>query len=150
MPRETTEESGVIKTVKICLFAAIAVLVGGAYAGQAEDAIAERIKPVGEVCVQGQECSVATTATATASGPRSGKDVFDGACMACHATGAGGAPKVGDAAAWSARIAKGIDALYASGLNGVPGTGMMAMGTCMTCSEDEIKAAVDYMVENSK
>jgi len=93
---------------------------------------------------------VATTATAAASGPRSGKDVYDAACLACHATGAGGAPMVGDAGAWGARIAKGIDALYGSGINGVPGTGMMAMGTCMTCSEDEIRAAVDYMVENSQ
>ncbi len=108
-----------------------------------------RIKPVGEVCLQGDaECGGA--AVAVASGPRSGEDVFNAACMACHATGAGGAPMVGDVAAWADRIAKGNDALYDAGINGIAGTGMIAKGGCMNCSDDEIKAAVDYMVAGSQ
>lgn len=113
-------------------------------------AIEERIKPVGEVCMEGDSsCGGAAAATAS-SGPRSGEDVYNAACMACHSTGAGGAPKLGDAAAWAERIAKGNDVLYSSGINGVAGTGMMAKGGCMNCSDEEINAAVDYMVAGSQ
>lgn len=112
-------------------------------------AIESRIKPVGEVCLQGDaDCGGA--AVAVASGPRSGEDVYNSACMACHSTGAGGAPKLGDVAAWADRIAKGTDVLYVSGVNGVPGTGMIAKGGCMSCSDDEIHAAVDHMIAGSQ
>ncbi len=111
--------------------------------------IEERIKPVGDVCLQG-DTSCGGPAVAASSGPRSGEDVYNGACMACHSTGAGGAPKIGDAAAWADRIAKGNDVLYASGVNGVPGTGMIAKGGCATCSDEEIHAAVDFIVASSQ
>ena len=113
-------------------------------------AIEERIKPVGEVCMEGDNsCGGAAAATAS-SGPRSGEDVYNAACMACHSTGAAGAPKLGDAAAWADRIAKGNDTLYNSGINGIAGTGMMAKGGCMNCSDEEVTAAVDYMVAGSQ
>ena len=112
-------------------------------------AIENRIKPVGEVCLQG-DSSCGGAATAAASGPRSGEDVYNAACMACHTTGAGGAPMLGDAVAWADRIAKGTDALYDAGVNGVPGTGMIAKGGCMNCSDEEIHAAVDFMVAGSQ
>lgn len=112
-------------------------------------AIEDRIKPVGSVCVEGEECGTAAPAGAeVASGPRSGDAVYNTACAACHATGAAGAPKVGDAGAWSARIAQGNATLVKhaiEGLNAMPPKGM-----CMTCSDDEIKAAVEYMVSESK
>lgn len=111
--------------------------------------IEARIKPMGEVCLQG-DSSCGGAAVAVASGPRSGEEVYNAACMACHTTGAGGAPMLGDAAAWADRIAKGTEVLYASGVNGVPGTGMIAKGGCMNCSDDEIHAAVDYMVAASQ
>ncbi|MDH3993818.1 MAG: c-type cytochrome [Gammaproteobacteria bacterium] len=112
--------------------------------------IEARIAPVGEVCMQGDNSCGGAAAAVASSGPRSGEDVYNGACMACHSTGAGGAPKVGDVAAWADRIAKGNDVLYASGVNGVAGTGMMAKGGCMDCSDEEIHAAVDYMVVGSQ
>ena len=65
-----------------------------------------------------------------------------------RSTGAGGAPKTGDAAAWADRIALGDDSLYGNAINGL--NAMPAMGLCMDCSEDEVKAAVDYIVENSQ
>jgi len=111
--------------------------------------IEARIAPVGEVCMQGDNSCVGA-AVAASSGPRSGEDVYNSACMACHTTGAGGAPMLGDATAWADRIAKGNDVLYASGVNGVPGTGMIAKGGCMQCSDEEIHAAVDYMVAGSQ
>jgi cytochrome c5 len=113
--------------------------------------IEERIKPVGEVCLEGDNnCGGSAVAVAAGGAARSGEDVYNAACMACHSTGAAGAPKLGDAAGWADRIAKGNDALYSSGINGVAGTGMMAKGGCMNCSDDETKAAVDYMVAGSQ
>jgi cytochrome c5 len=113
-------------------------------------AIEERIKPVGESCMQGDTSCGGAPAAAAGGAPRSGEAVYNTACMACHSTGAAGAPKFGDAAAWAPRIAKGKDALYASGTGGVPGTGMMAKGGCATCSDEEVHAAVDYMVAGSQ
>jgi len=76
----------------------------------------------------------------------SGEQIYRKSCQSCHASGAAGAPKLGDAAAWKPRVDKGIDALYLSALKGIPGTAMMAKGTCGACSEEELHAAVDYMV----
>jgi cytochrome c5 len=70
--------------------------------------------------------------------------------MACHSAGIAGAPKVGDQVAWAGRISKGMDALYDSGINGVAGTGMIAGGGCADCSDDEIRLAVDFMVDGSR
>lgn len=132
-----------------------AMLAAGAHAVDLTDAqraaIEERIKPVGESCMAGDSsCGGAATAAAASSGPRSGEEVYNAACMACHSTGAAGAPKVGDVAAWGERIAKGMDALYDAGINGLSGTGMMAKGGCVNCSDEEVNAAVDYMVESSQ
>ncbi|GHD36382.1 c-type cytochrome [Halioglobus pacificus] len=138
---------------RVTVFLAAATLAAAAAAveltGAQRSAIEDRIKPVGEICLQG-DSSCGGAAVAAASGPRSGEDVYNGACMACHTTGAGGAPVLGDVAAWADRIAKGTAALHDAGVNGVPGTGMIAKGGCMNCSDDEIYAAVDYMVENSQ
>ena len=112
--------------------------------------IEARIQPFSHACVAGDEsCAVGAVESSVAIA-RSGEEVYNGACMACHATGAAGAPMVGDAGAWAARMEKGMDALYASGVNGVAGTGMIARGGCSNCSDDEIYAAVDYMVDNSQ
>lgn len=113
-------------------------------------AIAERIGPVGSVCVDGEECGgpAAAGADQIASGPRSGEAVYNAACMACHATGAAGAPKTGDVAAWSGRIGKGMDTLVSNAINGI--NAMPAMGMCMDCSDEEIRASVEYMVEQSQ
>ncbi len=113
-------------------------------------AIEERIKPVGDSCLEGDNTCGAPAVAAAPSEPRSGEEVYNAACVACHSTGAGGAPKVGDVAAWADRIAKGTEALYVSGVQGVPGTSMMAKGGCMNCSDEEVHAAVDFMIVNSQ
>ena len=114
-------------------------------------AIEARIQPYSQVCVVGDDACALGDAIAEVSDLRSGEDVYKKACMACHSTGAAGAPKLGDALAWSDRLSqKGIDALYDSGVNGVAGTSMIAKGGCMDCADDEIYAAVDYMLEQSQ
>ncbi len=136
----------VFSFLALCLaFSAAAVDISDAERA----AIEERIKPVGENCLLGDN-SCGGAAAAASSGPRSGEEVYNAACMACHATGAAGAPKLGDVAAWADRIAKGSDALHDSGINGIAGTGMIAKGGCMNCSDEEVMAAVDYMVTNSQ
>lgn len=130
-----------------------------------EKEILERIKPVGELCVEGQGCAgkldveaeapapeastsaePATVADATPSAGRSGEDVYSRYCFACHAAGVAGAPLFGDAAQWEPRIAKGMDALVQSSIDGIPPL-MPPKGTCMDCTEAELGAAVEYMVE---
>ena len=85
-----------------------------------------------------------------ASAPMSGEADYKKTCMSCHATGAANAPKLGDKAAWKPRIDKGMDALMQSAVNGVPGTAMMKRGTCLSCSDDDLRAAIEYMVGQSK
>lgn len=89
-----------------------------------------------------------TSSVAQAAGPRSGEDVYASKCAACHVSGAAGAQKLGDKAAWAPVIAKGIDVLYTNTISGF--NGMPAKGLCFDCTDDELKAAVDYMVEQSQ
>lgn len=71
------------------------------------------------------------------------KAKFDKACTFCHATGAAGAPKVGDAAAWKPRLAKGEAALLQSVKNGL--NAMPAKGMCNDCTDAEYKALIQYI-----
>jgi cytochrome c5 len=131
----------------------------------AEDAkvqatIAERIKPVGRVLeMGGTELAAAAAAAAAAvqarpaAAPLTGPEVYSAACIACHAApGVGGAPPVGDKEQWAPRIATGIETLYMHALMGFQGTkGVMPMkGGRPDLSDDEIKAGVDYLVEQVK
>ena len=69
-------------------------------------------------------------------------------CAACHASGAAGAPKLGDTGAWAPRIAQGMDALVSNAINGL--NAMPPKGLCMTCSDADLKAAVEYMASQSQ
>lgn len=81
-----------------------------------------------------------------------GQSVFNKTCALCHAVGAAGAPKPGDKADWEPRIAQGMDVLYKHAMEGFTGAkGVMpARGGAASLSDDEVKAAVDYMVNKSK
>lgn len=133
------------------------VLIGGLLAAsgvafsQSANLTAEmkaRIAPVGSICKAGESCAAAPVAAAS-SGPRSGKEIYDSSCGTCHNIGVAGAPKLGDAADWVTRLGdKGLETLYVHAIDGF--NGMPAMGLCATCSEDEIKVTVDYILENSQ
>ena len=77
-----------------------------------------------------------------------GKTTYDTVCMACHSTGAAGAPKVGDKAAWAPRLKQGIPALHAAAIKGKGA--MPAKGGNPGVPDDAVKAAVDYMIAGSK
>lgn len=138
----------------VIIFIIAQIMTGGFYNGDKpaavmndDAAIAERIAPVAKVMEAG-----AAPAVAAAPTEQSGKDVYNSACFACHGTGAAGAPKLGDKAAWSARIAQGLDVLSDHAINGFTGgKGVMpAKGGNPALSDDAVKAAVKYMVDESK
>ena len=109
--------------------------------------IEERVKPVGAVCVEG-DATCGQPVAAAGGKPKSGEEVYTGTCHTCHEAGVGGAPKFGDKAAWKDRIAQGVNTLHDHAIAGI--RAMPPKGTCMACSDDEIKEAVDYMVKKSK
>jgi cytochrome c5 len=80
---------------------------------------------------------------------KQGRAVWLGNCEACHANDVAGAPLVSNKAAWAPRLAKGRDALYKSalgGLTGPKGTQMPPRGGNDRLADDEVKAAVEYMM----
>lgn len=134
-----------IKKVLAAQAAVLALWAVGAQAAS-DEAIAERLKPVGEVCIAGQECKgVGAVAAAASGGARSADDIVAKSCNACHGSGVLGAPKVGDAADWKARAAErgGIDALLKSAIAGR--NAMPPKGTCADCSDDELLGAIHKM-----
>lgn len=88
----------------------------------------------------------------TANAEGAGEKTYKMACFACHGTGAAGAPKFGDKAAWKDRIAKGDATLHEHALKGFKGTTgfMPAKGGRTDLSDADVIAAVDYMVSGSK
>lgn len=101
--------------------------------------IKARIQPVGKVHVAGAKAEMSS------SGPRAGSDIYAKACVACHSVGVLNAPKLQNAADWSPRLEKGFDAVWKNAINGIGA--MPPMGTCGDCSDDEIKAAIEHMIE---
>lgn len=113
-----------------------------------DEAVAERLKAVGSVCIEGDDsCGGAAAAPAAAGGARSGEDVYTTKCAGCHATGAAGAPMYGTAE-WADRGAKGMESLLATAISGVGA--MPARGLCMDCSDEELQGAIQYMLDGSK
>lgn len=134
-----------IKKVLAAQAAVLALWAVGAQAAS-DEAIAERLKPVGEVCIAGQECpGVGAVAAAAGGGARSGDDIVAKHCNACHGSGVLGAPKIGDAADWKTRAdgKGGLDGLLKSAITGI--NAMPPKGTCNDCSDDELKGAIAKM-----
>ncbi|PCH63244.1 MAG: hypothetical protein COC19_01240 [SAR86 cluster bacterium] len=134
---------------------------------QSEQAILENIKPVAKLCLVGQDCgnsratassasalaptpvtaavvAIAAPVVATAAAAFDAAAVYQQSCFACHGTGAAGAPKLGDADAWSARTEKGMEAMMANVINGL--NAMPAKGMCFNCSDEDLQNIVEYMV----
>jgi cytochrome c5 len=124
----------------------------------------ERIKPFGQVAVAGEDnalLAIRPTAVpvAGASAPAAasaeltdGKSVYESACVACHASGLAGAPRIGDAAAWAPRIAQGLATLENHAIAGFQGAAgvMPAKGGRTDLSDDAVRAAVEHMVSQSR
>ncbi|KXI23916.1 c-type cytochrome [Photobacterium sanguinicancri] len=129
-----------LRQLLVAAIAAVSVAGSAMAADMSDEAIAERIKPVGSVYLEGD-----APAVVVAAGPRDGNTVYGTFCIACHGTGVMSAPKLGDAGDWSPRLAKGMDVLTDHAVNGF--NAMPAKGSCMDCSDDEIVAAINHMIE---
>ncbi len=137
----------------VLLVALVYVLTAGRFAGVAgtdsPEAVAERLAPIGKANTD--PAAVAAAAAPTASGAQTaaadsdpGAAVYNRFCQACHASGAAGAPLIGNKDAWQPRIDQGMDALMNTALNGKGA--MPPRGTCTDCSDDDLRAAIEYMV----
>jgi cytochrome c5 len=150
----------------------LARAIGEREASAADGTVAERTAPVGKVKVAGAETIAPARAASPgdlAGTPQAGQDaaaqappqiaqaeeppdkgktVYDTACVVCHQTGVGGAPKIGDKAAWADRIKQGEGTLADHAIKGFQGkTGMMPpKGGRTDLSDEDVKAAVSYMV----
>jgi cytochrome c5 len=121
-------------------------------------AVAERIRPVGDVYLPGEEAAAAAPTAATVSEPEpvaaalSGPQVYNSACLACHGAGIGGAPVLGNAEVWAPRIEQGLDVLKEHAIKGYQGSAgyMPAKGGRTDLSDEEVANAVDYMVSESQ
>lgn len=145
------------------VIAALALLPASAMADDEvaaeREALAKRLAPVGQLCLEGQTCTSAEAPQAAENYSKTAVEEpsvaeapqYDGealyaqaSCGACHAAGIAGAPATGNSAAWTARLTKGADELYASAINGLGA--MPPKGGRFNFSDDEIKAIVDYMI----
>jgi cytochrome c5 len=118
--------------------------------------VAMRLASPSQEAVAGQDNSaLAIKAPATAAAgsavaiPKSGTELFEQTCSACHGQGIGGAPRAGDKAAWGPRIAKGKSLLYQHAIEGFTGTAgvMPAKGGRTDVPDDLVKQAVDHLVQ---
>lgn len=145
----------------LALFA-LAILVGASFLSETTEvrsdeymaATAERIRPVGQVYLPGEEASAGQPQVAEAvqaepvATVMSGPQVYNEACLMCHGSGIGGAPTLVDKEPWAPRIAQGNETLYQHAIEGFTGQSgyMPPKGARMDLSDDEVKGAVDYMV----
>ena len=136
---------GVVILVALVYTVTVAQFSGDRSAGTPEE-IAARIAPVGSVTLAGAEPVAAPAAAAApkAADEGPGAAIYQKACMACHATGAAGAPKLGDKAAWEPRMAQGLDPLLQTAIAGKGA--MPPRGTCMACTDEDLKLAIEYML----
>ena len=125
-----------------------------------DESVAKRLKPVGELVLASdlppvdanlgvnQTALAAIAPVAAASGTDKIAAIYTASCAACHISGAAGAPKQGDKAAWAPRLKNGNAALYTSAIKGK--NAMPAKGGNASLSDDDVKAVVDYMVSQAK
>lgn len=76
--------------------------------------------------------------------PRGGKQIVDAQCVKCHGSGAGGAPRIGDRAAWTPRVQQGLDTVIASAIHGHGA--MPARGGMADLTDVELRGAIVYMM----
>lgn len=161
------EHGNLIKTPKQLIVVSVLALVtpvaiallgsqlvtGGKRIDTTEDkkSVEQRIKPVGElVKLEGAAPAPVPAAgvVAVAAKAKSGDEVYNEACVACHGTGAAGAPKTGDKAAWAPRVAQGVATLYDHAIKGFKA--MPPKGGASALSDAEVKAGVDLLVAKAK
>jgi len=90
----------------------------------------------------------ATAFLAIAGNASADKKIYDTKCFACHANAVAGSPKFGDKAAWAPRIATGMDSMLAIVIAGKGA--MPPKGSCMECTDEQLKSTIQYMIDAAK
>ncbi|MCL5272801.1 MAG: c-type cytochrome [Gammaproteobacteria bacterium] len=115
--------------------------------------IQQRIQPIGKVRIQEDEHGASNTngqdkAADEVKKMEPGQAIYEQYCIVCHRDGLAGAPKFHDSNDWRSRLSgRTIDELLASSIKGL--NAMPAKGTCVECTEDDLKAAIQYMLPKS-
>jgi cytochrome c5 len=109
-----------------------------------ENSVLERIKPVGEVRIDTSTQVASAEIVETAE--RSGEEIYNSKCAGCHTSGVMGSPKFASLEDWAPRIDLGLEKLTLSAIAGKGG--MPAKGTCMDCTDNDIKITVQYMLDS--
>lgn len=130
----------VIGIILLVIFATNKPLGGAGSESQSGQAVAARVRPVAEEGFAFKDANAPKVL-------QSGKAVYDATCVACHGSGAAGAPKVGDAGGWGARIAQGYDTLVQHAVQGI--RAMPAKGGNPDLDDIEVARAVVYMANQS-
>ncbi|MDO9007572.1 MAG: c-type cytochrome, partial [Thiobacillus sp.] len=145
-PNASTLLEEQMNKTSIILAASLAVLLSAC--GKEEAAVTEAPAPAPAAAEAPAPVAPMAEAPAPVAENLVGKKTYGNVCSMCHASGAAGAPKPGDKADWGPRIAQGMDMLHKHAIEGFTGAkGVMpARGGSATLSDDDVKAAVDYMV----
>ena len=136
---------GTVLKAKYGLLVAAIMFCSGCGAG-GEAPAADGQQPAAD----GQQTAADGQQTAAVASPaHPGEEIYQNYCFSCHTPGLSGAPKLGDVEAWRPRIAKGPDLLLQATLDGVA-PAMPPRGMCFNCSDEDLAAAVDYMIIESQ
>ena len=141
--------------IKLIIFGMLLPLLTNAASDFDREQIKKRIRPIGEVRVTkdpSQETKPSETAQnsqkAVAEEQDPGAKIYEQYCKTCHQNGLAGAPKYRVDADWKPRMAeKSMDDMVANAIKGI--NAMPPKGTCMSCSDEDIRLAVEYMVPKS-
>lgn len=135
------------RMVGLCGVFFVSTVFAGLSGSLDEKAIIQRIHPEGEVTVEATAGGAIATQKPSAV-LNIGQQHYEQVCHICHEGGLAGAPKFGDKADWAPRIAEGLDVMVKRAIEGYKA--MPPKGTCMNCSEEDIKKTVEYMVSHSQ
>ena len=111
-----------------------------------DSATIERIKQIGEVRIDSNITFASSDTSEKVE--RSGEEVYNTKCQVCHSSGMNGAPKYASLEDWAPRIERGIDDLLMVAIAGKGG--MPPKGACMDCSDNELRSAIQYMIDSAK
>ena len=148
----TVFNSSIGRIARSTLVVLLVVYAGSLIAQTSDQLVAERMKPVGDVCLAGDACAggaAVPAAAGAATAEFSAEAQYTTSCAMCHNAGVAGAPRLDDAAQWASRVeAKGMETVVQNAINGV--NAMPPRGMCMTCSDENIAALVEYMTSQGQ